>query len=188
MLELNFFPFPTFETERLTLRRVTMNDSQDVFNLRTNMDAMRYLDRPIPRTIAEAEDLIKRIEDGLENNTGIGWAISLKNLSHLIGTIGYHRIEKENSRAEIGYMLLPEYWKQGLMSEAIKVVLNYGFNTMKLHSIEGNINPDNAPSAAILKKFGFVKEAYFKEDFFFNGKFLDTEIYSLLNTQFTINR
>ena len=181
MLKLNFHPFPTFETQHLNLRKVTMDDSQDVFVLRTNMDSMKYIDRPIPQAISEAEMLIRKIEEGLDNNTAIGWAISLKNQTQLIGTIGYHRIEKENYRAEIGYMLLPEFWNQGLMSEAIKVVLDYGFNTMHLHSIEGNINPDNAPSAAILKKFGFVKEAYFKESFYFNGKFLDTEIYSLLN-------
>jgi ribosomal-protein-alanine N-acetyltransferase len=80
-------------------------------------------------------------------------------------------------------MLLPQFWNKGLMSEAIKKVLDFGFNTMELHSIQANIDPNNMVSAAILKKFNFEREAYFKENFFFNGKFMDSEIYSLLNKQ-----
>lgn len=180
MLELNFNPFPILETERLTLRKVTMNDSQDVYKLRTSIEAMRYIGRPIPHSISEAHDLINRIKEGIETNTAIGWGIFLKKQSQLIGTIGYHKIEKEHYRAEIGYMLIPEFWNKGLMSEAIKQVLEFGFKTIKLHSIQANIDPANQRSAAILNKFGFVKEAYFKESFYFNGKFLDSEIYSLL--------
>lgn len=181
MLELNFLPFPTLETEGLILRKVTMADSQDVLTLRGDIDAMRYIGKPISTTFDEARDLITRIQDGLENNTAIGWAISLKNNPQLIGTIGFHQIDKHHHRAEIGYMLLPKFWNKGLMSEAITKVIDYGFNTMKLHSIQANIDPNNKVSAAILKKFNFVSEAYFKENFFFNGKFMDSEIVSLLN-------
>ncbi len=181
MLELNFLPFPTLETEGLILRKVTMADSQDVLTLRSNIEAMRYIGKPVSATLDEARDLISRIQDGLENNTAIGWAISLKNNPQLIGTIGFHQIDKQHYRAEIGYMLLPQFWNKGLMSEAIQKVLDYGFNTMKLHSIQANIDPNNKVSAAILKKYNFVSEAYFKENFFFNGKFMDSEIFSLLN-------
>jgi ribosomal-protein-alanine N-acetyltransferase len=87
---------------------------------------------------------------------------------------------KENYRAEVGYMLLPEFWKKGLAKEALLKVIEYGFDEMKLHSIEAHISPRNAASASLLGKTGFVKEAYFKEDFFFNGAFEDTAIYSLL--------
>jgi ribosomal-protein-alanine N-acetyltransferase len=183
MLELNFHPFPTLQTERLILREVTMADSQDVLTLRGDIDAMRYIWKPASTTLDEARDLISRIRDGLEKNTAIGWAITLKNNPQLIGTIGFHQIDKQHHRAEIGYMLLPQYWNKGLMSEAIKKVLDFGFNTMELHSIQANIDPNNMVSAAILKKFNFEREAYFKENFFFNGKFMDSEIYSLLNKQ-----
>jgi ribosomal-protein-alanine N-acetyltransferase len=78
-------------------------------------------------------------------------------------------------------MLLPDHWNKGLISEAIPKVINYGFNNMKLHSIAANINPNHAVSKKVLEKFKFKKEAYFKENHYFNGKFYDTEIYSLLN-------
>ena len=110
----------------------------------------------------------------------IQWAIALKTENKIVGTIGYHRIEKEHYRAEVGYMLHPDYWNTGLMTEALKVIIDFGFDEMNLHSIEGNINPNNAVSRKILEKFGFVKEAYFKENYFFNGKFFDSEVYSLL--------
>lgn len=78
-------------------------------------------------------------------------------------------------------MLHPQYWNKGLMSEAISKVIDFGFNEMKLHSIEAVINPANNVSRQVLKKFDFIKEAYFKEKFFFEEKFWDQEVYSLLN-------
>ena len=77
---------------------------------------------------------------------------------------------------------MPEYWNRGLISEAIPKAIDYGFNQMKLHSIEANINPDHNLSRKILEKFKFKKEAYFKENFYYEGKFLDSEIYSLLKS------
>jgi ribosomal-protein-alanine N-acetyltransferase len=78
-------------------------------------------------------------------------------------------------------MLYPDFWNKGLMKEALEAVINFGFNNMHLHSIEAHINPANAASAGILEKMGFIREAYFKEDYFFRGEFFDSAVYSLLN-------
>ena len=96
----------------------------------------------------------------------------------LLGSICYWRMQKEHYRAEIGYALHPGSWRKGIMKEAILEVIAYGFSTLQLHSIEARINPANMASAAILESTGFVREAYFKEDFFFRGKFGDTAVYS----------
>ena len=66
------------------------------------------------------------------------------------------------------------------MDEALKAVLHYGFYTMKLHSVEANIDPENATSKKLLERNGFIREAYYKENYFFEGKFIDSAIYSLL--------
>ena len=182
MLEFNFNPFPTLQTERLILREVTLQDAEDFFVARKDKETMKYIGKPLHKTISETEDLIKKIMEGIRNNEVISWAIALKENQKFIGTISYHRIEKENYRAEVGYMLLPAYWRRGLVNEALKTVLNYGFTKMNLHSIEAKINPRNTASSNLLKRNGFIKEAYFKEDYFFEGKFQDTEIYSLLAT------
>lgn len=183
MLQFNFNPFPILETERLLMRKIINADANDLLVLRSDIDAMKYIDRPKPKSIEDIYELIAKITGGINDNNSIGWAITLKGESKLIGSIGYHYVMPENYRAEIGYMLLPSCWNKGYMSEAIKKVIDYGFNEMKLHSIEAKINPGNIASANLLKKYKFIKEAYFKEDYFFNGKFLDTEIYSLLTNQ-----
>jgi ribosomal-protein-alanine N-acetyltransferase len=179
MLELNFDPFPVLETGRLNLRKISMKDAGDMFDLRTNEDAMKYINKPKLLSIDDAKEIIKKMNDA----NRIQWGITSKITDTIIGTIGYHKIEKEHYRAEIGYMLHPQYWNTGLMSEAITKVINYGFDEMKLNSIEAIINPDNAISRKILKKFNFIKEGYFKENFFFEGKFFDSEVYSLLKTK-----
>lgn len=176
MPELNFDPFPVLETERLILRKISIDDAKDVFLLRTNEEAMKYINKPKLTSIDDAKEIIKKMNDP----DRIQWGITLKTSDIIIGTIGYHRIEKEHYRAEIGYMLHPQYWNTGLMSEAIAKVINYGFNEMKLHSMEAIINPGNTISRKILQKFNFSKEAYFKENFFFEGKFYDSEVYSLV--------
>ena len=116
-----------------------------------------------------------------QNNDSILWGICLKDTAPVIGTIGYWQIQKEHYRAETGYMLHPDYQGKGIMDEALKAVIKYGFETMQLHSIEANVNPANAASMKLLEKNGFVKEAYFRENYFYNGQFLDSVIYSLLN-------
>jgi len=182
MLKLNFSPFPTIETERLVLREITRKDADDLLVLRTDVDAMKFIDRPRPKSIDDIHQLVKKIRDGIRNNTAIGWGMTLKTSPKVIGTIGFHRIDLENYRAEIGYMMMPSLWGKGLMSEAIEKVIEYGFDVIKLHSIEANVNPSNNNSIKILKKFKFNKEAYFKENYYFNGKFLDSEIYSLVKS------
>lgn len=177
MLHLHFDPFPVLETGRLVLRQLSRADTEDIFLLRTNPEAMKYINRPALKSNDDAIELINKMTNIDER---IVWGITLKNHDNIIGSIGYHRIEKENYRAEIGYMLSPEYWNTGLMSEAITKVINFGFNEMNLHSIEAIINPENSVSRKILQKFNFIKEAYFKENFYFEGKFLDSEVYSLL--------
>lgn len=80
-------------------------------------------------------------------------------------------------------MLLSEYQGKGIITEAIKEVVRYGFKVMKLHSIEAIIDTKNLDSEKVLQKNGFVKEAHLKENEYYEGRFLDTVIYSILNRQ-----
>lgn len=181
MLTLNFSPFPVLETRRLLLRRITKNDAPAVFALRSNPETMQYVPRPLAQTLDDALAHIALIDEKIEANAGINWAITLKGSHDFIGIIGNFRVEFENYRAEIGYMLLPEFHGQGIVSEAIARVVQYGFQDMKLHSIEAIIDPNNIASGRVLEKNGFVKEAHLRENEFWQGKFLDTVIYSILN-------
>ncbi len=181
MLEPLFSPFPEIETERLLLRCIEKTDAPELLFLRSDEIVMQYIDREKTKTLEEAEIWIQMIKDALVAHEGIMWAITLKDEPNkLIGTIGFWRLIKQHYRAEVGYMLHPDHWNKSIMKEALQAVINYGFTVMKLHSIEAHINPANTASASLLEKSGFIREAYFKEDFFFRGRFIDTAVFSLL--------
>lgn len=181
MLNPNFSPFPVLTTERLILRRFIEADAASLFKLRGDAGVMQYIGRPLAKTVDDAVALINVIDDLLAGNNGITWCISLKSDAEFIGSIGFWRIEKENYRAEIGYMLEPYLQGKGIMYEAVQTVVDYGFREMKLHSIEGRIDPRNGASGALLKKAGFAQEAYFKENYFLSSGFADTAVFSILN-------
>ncbi|MGV3696795.1 GNAT family N-acetyltransferase [Flavobacterium sp.] len=185
MLEINFHPFQNLETERLFLRRLTKDDADEIFALRSNPEIMQYIPRPLAKSKEEALEHIAMIEDKIVNNTGINWGITLKGNSKVIGIIGIFQIYPENHRAEIGYMIFPDQFGKGYTTEAIKAVLEYGFDQMNLHSIEAIIDPGNIASERVLQKNGFVKEAHILENGLWNGKFFDTVIYSLLRRNFS---
>lgn len=181
MLDVNFSPFPEIKTKRLLLRRMTVEDAPAFLFLRSDDRVMKYIGREKMKTQEEATGLIQKINASVDANESIMWAIALQEEpGTLIGTICYWNILKEHHRAEVGYILHPGYWGKGMMKEALMAAVNYGFREMKLHSIEGHINPENTISGIVLEKCGFVREAYFKENFYFKGKFHDSAVYSLL--------
>lgn len=156
-----------------------MQDAEEIFFLRSDEYVLRYLDKAPAATLNDAIEFIKLIHEIEDKQEGITWAIAIKNEPRLIGTICYWRILKEHYRAEIGYALHPQHHGKGIMHEALSAVISYGFKTMHLHSIEANVNPNNTPSIKLLEKNNFIREGYFKENYYFNGKFIDSAIYSL---------
>ncbi|MEN9488558.1 MAG: hypothetical protein RL494_823 [Bacteroidota bacterium] len=181
MSAFSFLPFQNLESERLLLRQITPDDVNEIFALRSNPETMKYIPRPLATTKDDAMGHIKMIQDKIVSNEGINWAITEKGNPKMIGIIGHYRIRWEHFRSEIGYMLLPEYQGKGIITEAIQLLVDYGFNEMKMHSLEAIIDPKNTASARVLEKNNFVKEAHFKENEFYDGKFLDAVVYSLLN-------
>jgi len=184
MLTINFHPFQNLETERLILRRLTNDDFEEVIALRGNPETMKFIPRPLVKTKEDALEHLRMMEEKIVNNTGINWGITIKGNLKIIGIIGHYKIQPENHRSEIGYMMLPETNGKGYMSEAIKAVLAYGFDYLNLHSVEAVIDPDNVASEKILQKIGFVKEAHILENELWDGKFWDSVIYSLLKRNF----
>jgi ribosomal-protein-alanine N-acetyltransferase len=181
MDKINFTPFPDLKTERLNLRELKDTDKTEIFALRSSESVMKFIARPRMEAMDEAQRLINRLNGGIANNEWIFWGITLKGEKKIIGTACIWNISEKDMRAEIGYDLMPEFQGKGLMQEAVQAVLDYGFNTLNLHSMEANINPDNAASIKLIAKHNFIREAYFKENVFFGGQFRDTVIYSLIN-------
>jgi [ribosomal protein S5]-alanine N-acetyltransferase len=176
--------FPVLETERLLLREFTIDDTPEFFAIRSNEKVMQYMDSYLHESFKESEAMIIQMQDSFRNKTGINWAIEFKESRRVIGYIGLWRIIFENIRAELGYSLHPDFWGKGYMKEAIGEVLRFGFNEMQIHSVEASVNPENRASIGLLKKLGFSKEAHFRENYYFDGDFIDSLIYCMVEYDF----
>ncbi|RAK66702.1 GNAT family N-acetyltransferase [Hymenobacter edaphi] len=181
MLTVQLLPFPELRTPRLLLRRLTAADAPAILRLRSDARVMRYLDRDPASGLPDALELLGRIDAALADNSGLNWGVARAEAPEaLLGTCGAWRLDLAHHRGEIGYSLLPEAWGQGLMSEALAEVCRYCFDGLHLHSLEANVNPQNEASIRLLERQGFVREAYFRENYYYRGQFLDSAIYSLL--------
>jgi len=185
MIEERYFEeFPTLETPRLLLRKLSLEDATYFQQIRSDERVMEFMDS---NSHLEIENSEKFISENLENyaqKKAISWALIEKSSRNFIGDFSFWAIDRKNSRAEVGYVLRPEYWGKGFMKEALEEIFKFGFLKLNLHSLEANINPANNKSRSLLLKLGFVKEGYFKENYFYNGNYLDSEIYSLLENNF----
>ncbi len=183
-----FERFPEYETERILLRDFKHEDRAGLLELRSNKEAMKYIDNYPFGTLEEADERIKLQKDDFNEKRGITWAMEEKGTGRFMGYFGFFNMMLRHSRAEAGYMLLPRFWNKGFMSETFKLLLPNAFDEMRFHSIEANVNPANAASIKLLENFGFKREAYYRENYFFDGKFLDSAVYSLLREDLIIKQ
>ena len=177
-----FDVFPELESKRLLYKAYTQKDAQTLLNLRSNKAVSKYMDTTIPKCV---DDTLQRIEGyikAFKEGKGITWAIVDKSTNTVIGDFAIHHIDKQNSRGEIGYILHPDFWGKGYMTEALNTLINFGFKDLNLHSFSATVNLENVNSKTLLLKFGFKLEAVFRENFYYNGQFLDSEIYCLLQS------
>jgi len=182
MLELDLSAFPVLAGPRLQLRQFTLADAAFMHILRSDPRTMAHIGRPRTRDVADAEAFILRNEADRMRNESISWAITLKDDPALIGTIGFYRLKPEHHRGEVGYLLAPDHWGQGLMSEALNTATAYGFGHLRFHSIEAVTDARNTRSRRLLERNGFLLEGLFKENFFWDDEFLDSAVYTKLAT------
>ena len=177
-----FETYPTLETDRCILRPITMDDASALFKMMSDEHIIRYLGRLPMVSMDEAVERVLIYLKGFEEQGNITWMICWRDSGEVIGLCTVFNLLKSHYRAELGYMLLPAWWRQGIMSEVVPLVLKWGFEVMQLHSFMANIDPENEASRRLLEKHGFVQEAYFREDFYhpLHQKFTDTVILSLI--------
>ena len=157
-MNLNFNPFPILATERLLLRKLSFDDADEILFLRSDKLINKYLDRIKAVSLEDANDFINKINHAIENNDCIDWAINFKNDSKLIGSICIWNISKEENKAEVGYELLPSFQGKGIAQEALSEVINFGFDVMKLQTIEAYTHIENLQSVKLLEKFNFTRD------------------------------
>ena len=175
-----FDQFPLLKSDRLLFRNFKDSDITPFYTLRTHEDVLNYMDTSPLENLQASEKMILENHTMFQNKQGISWAITDAKQHSFLGYFLLWNVNQKHARAEIGYALLPEYWGKGYMKETFNSMLPFAFKTLKLHRLEANINPNNKRSERLLIASGFEKEAHFKEHYLFNGKFLDSVIYSLL--------
>jgi RimJ/RimL family protein N-acetyltransferase len=155
MLNRTFTSFPILTTERLTLRQLVIADEQEIFTLRSDGEINKYLDRQVSNTIDDARNFINKVNENINKNDSLYWAITLSDRNILAGTICLFGFSDENNKCEIGYELLTNFQGQGIMKEAAEKVIDYAFNTIKVQKIEAFLHRDNQRSIKLLEKFSF---------------------------------
>ncbi len=171
--------FKDLTTGRLILRNITPDDAGFFWEVFSNPRVNEYLFDEEP--IQSVDEALKWIQ--IYNNDAIyhnRWVIVGKANGLRLGTCGFHNWNYQYHRVEIGYDLLPEYWGQGYMSEALAEAIKFAFGEMKIHRIAAHIYPENARSIHLVEKLGFKKEGLLKDYYMFRGKYYDHLMYALI--------
>lgn len=186
---VGFDDFPVLETERLHLRRMTMDDAG--FYLKHFSDpsivSMSAVEAPKDMEAAIAE-LREYCVDIFTSDSGIRWGITLRNDPNLIGTLGFYKWVKNARHAEIGYDLDATHRRLGIMTEALTAVLDYMFNEVELNRVQALTDPTNTPSVRLLDKLGFRQEGVLRDHTYFRGKYLNDLLFSLLRREWDKRR
>jgi len=156
MINRNFSSFPILSTERLTLRQLAINDDQEIFKLRYDKEINKYLNREPSISNEDARIFIKNINDNIDKNIALYWAICLREKNMLVGTICLYNFSEEGFSCEIGFELLQDFQRQGIMKEAAEKVIDYTFNILQVQRIDANLHKDNQSSIKMLEKLSFL--------------------------------
>jgi [ribosomal protein S5]-alanine N-acetyltransferase len=170
--------FPKLETPRLILRQAYLSDAKTIFEILSDAEVTKYHDLSPPTSLSQVEWLINQRAKRFQAKQGIRWGIAHKSNNVVIGSCGYRY--KSPTLAEVGYELAQPYWRQGIMSEALNAIIQFGFQTIGLQRIEAMVMLENTASSELLKKLGFIEEGILRDYGFWKGQFHDLRLFSLL--------
>ena len=173
--------FPTITTGRLLLRQFVSGDLENVYKGLSDPTVIRHYGISYESMEAAKQQLLF-FADLEKNKTGIWWAICKADNSVFFGACGLNNLNDEHKKAEIGYWLLPGFWGQGIITEAVPLVCEYGFKNLGLHRIEALIEVDNQKSKNVMEKVNFTYEGTMRDCEMKNGKFISLDIYAKLNS------
>jgi [ribosomal protein S5]-alanine N-acetyltransferase len=173
--------FPQLSTDRFLLQQILPPDQAFIFKGLSHPDVIPYYGVHYDSFEATASQM-EWYEKIWTEKTGCWWKIADKQTNEPMGACGMNYYNATHEKAEIGYWLLPEYWKQGVMSEVWPVVLDHLFSNWKLHRLEAVVEEGNASSMKLSEKLGFKYEGTLRESEIKNGKRLNLLMFSLLAT------
>lgn len=188
-IEASLIALPSFETNRLILRKININDLDDIYEFSSDPKVAHHMTWEVNKTKEETlHNFVSIVIEKYKTGQSADWAIVHKESNKVIGTCSFVDWSNNNQKAEIGYVLNRNYWGQGLVSEAIKEVIKFGFEILELNRIEGGCDTDNIGSEKVMLKAGFKYEGTLRKNEYIKGEFRDTKVYSIIKEDFFLNR
>jgi ribosomal-protein-alanine N-acetyltransferase len=180
-----FADLPELETGRLLLRRMRLDDAEAMFAYASDPEVTRYVLFETHRTVEDSEAFLRLAVEGYERGDFGGWGVVLKDSGAFVGTCGMDvNYAPEHARAELGYVLSRDHWGRGLMTEAVRAVIRFGFGRMELNRIQARCIAENTASARVMEKAGMTYEGTLRESEFIKGAYRDMKLYSILRREF----
>ena len=175
----------SIETERLLLRKFSIDDAEQMFNnWAKDPNNVKYLTWKAHKNVSDTLNIINKWIDGYKNKDFYRWCIILKGTGEVIGGIDVVDIIEFRSTCEIGYVLSKKYWNNGFMTEALKAVIDYLFNKVGFNRIQLFHLVDNLASGKVMIKCGLKHEGILRQYGVKNtGEYSDTAIYSILKSE-----
>lgn len=177
---------PRLETQRLVLRKITLEDAKDMYTYASNPEVSKYVTWDTHRTIEDTKEFIRFVMKQYENKGISPWGIEYKENGKLIGTIDYVGWQTKHNSAEIGYVLSQEYWGQGITTEAARELIHFGFTHMDLIRIQARCFIKNIGSSRVMEKAGMSYEGVMRKGMKVRGNHEDLKIYSILKEDFSL--
>jgi [ribosomal protein S5]-alanine N-acetyltransferase len=176
----DFTTFPVLENERLILREIVLADAEAIFAIRGDYEVTKFnIGAPYADT-ARAQKLIVSMKEQYLARDEIRWGITLKPNDEVIGMVGYNYWDRKDNRGSVGFDLNRKYWRRGIMAEALRMIVVFGFDEMGLNRIEADASIHNSASINLMKSLGFVQEGVQREQYYEDGVYHDLVLLSLL--------
>lgn len=175
------------ESERILLRKIKAEDYKQMYeNWACKEECSRFFPWPAQTDIEAYKKRILMWVDNYKNDLYFNWVIELKETKGVIGIINLHNVDEQCRSAETSYILAPDYWGNGIMTEALMCVLRYAFETLELNRVCADVFEGNVASEKVLKKCGFCREGVAREKYFKNGRYFDTILYGILRREVSL--
>jgi [ribosomal protein S5]-alanine N-acetyltransferase len=171
---------PQLETERLILRKISLEDIDDIHIYASNPEVSKYVLWGAHETRAVTEEYVKMILALYEEGKIAPWGIQYKKDNKLIGTVDFVSWQPQHKTAEIGYALSMDYWGRGIATEAAKELIRFGMNEMDLVRIQAKALVANKGSERVMEKAGMKFEGILRKFIFIKGAHYDVKMYSII--------
>lgn len=173
-------PFAPISTTRITIRAVSGQDLNDLFEVNGDEAVTRFLPYAAWQSPEDGAAWLARTEALAAAGTGIQLVIARNTDHKVIGTVLLFKFDEASLRVELGYVVGREHWRQGFAKEALRAVCQHAFHQLSVRRIEAEVNPDNKASNELLLALGFVHEGRLRKRWVAKDAAYDTNIYGCL--------